>query len=316
MLARGRLADADRPGRCRDAALAIDLDEQPQAGRIPQQPERGIGHDNGSYRQPRLGRWHQAAYARSGDPATVPLRRHRVRELPVRLRDSRNARRRRPARGARTRLPGRGRTGRRPDRRRLRDARSGRPRLRAAGARRCNRCDRVPAGWGGRRVRARAAGRPRRGRARQHGRSRSIDSGSRTRPLRVRRERSPPRDGRAVARLHRRLAPRRRCRTPRPACGGRSAPAGPAAVRVDAAAARPARRRARLSEPLRRLGLRPSALRESVFLDRVRAPPQPGAATRRRGDLRRRAAPGSASPPAGQPAIVAANRRGAAPSLV
>ena len=51
---------------------------------------------------------------------------------------------------------------------------------------------------------------------------------------------------------------------------------------LDPPAAGAARPRARLSEPLRRLGLRPGALREPVLLDRFRAAAQPGSAARRR----------------------------------
>ena len=91
-------------------------------------------------------------------------------ELPVRLHEPRQARRRRPARRPGRRVPGRGSGDRLADRGRVRDARAGRPRLRAAGARRAHRRDRVSARRRGCRVRARRAGGRERGRARQHAR--------------------------------------------------------------------------------------------------------------------------------------------------
>ena len=68
---------------------------------------------------------------------------HRVRELPVRLPDAQSARGRRSARRARGRVHRGSAASRRTDRRRLRDARAGRPRLRTPGFGR-GRCDGVP----------------------------------------------------------------------------------------------------------------------------------------------------------------------------
>ena len=119
-------------------------------------------------------------------------------------------------------------------------------------------------------------------RARQHDRPRARDAGARARASRLRRRRPAPRDEEPwlvftgdsllvgdVGRpdLH---------------AGGDPEPLARAAARVDAAAARAARPRARLPEPLRRLGLRPRALRQPVLVDRVRAHAQRGARARRR----------------------------------
>ena len=77
-----------------------------------------------------------------------------------------------------------------------------------------------------------------------------------------------------------------------------------------AAPARAPRPRTRLSEPLRRLGLRPRPLRQSVLEHRVRAPPQPGACTRGCADFAEALLATSRRAPADQAAIVAGNRRG------
>ena len=56
VLARARLSDPDRPRRSRDASRRLDLDEQPEAGGVPEERERGIGHDDARYRDFRLAR--------------------------------------------------------------------------------------------------------------------------------------------------------------------------------------------------------------------------------------------------------------------
>ena len=97
-------------------------------------------------------------------PATAQ-RRHGVRVLRARLSDARAVRRRRPAHRPRRRLHRAGRGTGRADRRGARDARAGRPRLRAAGARRAHRSDRVPPGGRRRRLRPSRARRRRRRRS-------------------------------------------------------------------------------------------------------------------------------------------------------
>ena len=55
MLARGRLADADRAGGGRRRCPArLDLDQQAQAGGVPDERERAIGHGDTSHRNIRL----------------------------------------------------------------------------------------------------------------------------------------------------------------------------------------------------------------------------------------------------------------------
>ena len=115
---------------------------------------------------------------------------------------------------------------------------------------------RLPSRRGGRRVRARRARRRRRGRARQHDRARDRDAGACTRPSRLPGRPTAGAARGAVARLHRRLAADRRRRPARPARRGRPRRSGAPSPRLARAAARAARRRGRLPEPLRGLGLR------------------------------------------------------------
>jgi hypothetical protein len=56
VLARRRLPDAHRPRGGRDAALPVELDEQPHPRRVPKQRKRRIGHADTSYRRLRLAR--------------------------------------------------------------------------------------------------------------------------------------------------------------------------------------------------------------------------------------------------------------------
>src|SRR3990172_6808420 len=70
--------------------------------------------------------------------------------------------------------------------------------------------------------------------------------------------------------------------------GGAAAARAPP-VRLDAPSPRAPRLRPGLSDPLRRLRLRPGALRQSLLDDRLRAAPQQGARLRRRRELRPRA---------------------------
>ena len=107
------------------------------------------------------------------------------------------------------------------------------------------------------------------------------DTGARTGPSRVHGHRPAAWQRRAVAGVQRRLAADRRCRPPRPACRRRRARPGTAAARKSAAAAGAARLRRSLSEPLRRLGLRPRSLGQPDLLDRVRALAQSAARSRR-----------------------------------
>ena len=117
----------------------------------------------------------------------------------------------------------------------------------------------------GRRVRARrrwpTAGRSSWEHARD-GQSQRRDTRQRTSPTR-----SPTaaRHNGAVARLHGRLAARRRRRPPRLAREGRAEAARARALHVVAEAARAPRWRGRVSEPFRRLGLRPRLVRQSVL---------------------------------------------------
>src|SRR5918996_667289 len=222
--------------------------------------------------------------------STVPLRADGVRQLPLRVPDPPSAGRPRPALRARRRLSPGGRAARRPARRRLRDARSGRPRLRPTGAGRGHGRVGVPAGPRGGRFRPRRA-RGRRGRgARQHARPRARDARPCAGAQRVRRRRQAAWHRAAVARVHGRLAPRRRRGPSGPACRRRYRAGGPGAVPLARPFARPARSRRRLSEPLRRLRVRARPVRESLLEHRLRASPQPGARIRRRGELCRRSA--------------------------
>jgi hypothetical protein len=54
VLACGRLPDPNPPRSCRDGPLLLDLDEQPQAGGVPEKRKRCIGHDDDPYRKIRL----------------------------------------------------------------------------------------------------------------------------------------------------------------------------------------------------------------------------------------------------------------------
>ena len=107
--------------------------------------------------------------------------------------------------------------------------------------------------------------------------------GPRARPPRLRRHRPHPRR-RAVVRAHRRRAARRRRRPARPARARRAHRRGdgphavPVADRAAAGAARPPRA---LPVALLRVGLRPRPVGQPDLDDRLRAPPQHGAAVRR-----------------------------------
>ena len=56
VLARARLSDANGFRCSRDASPALDLDEQTEAGRIPEKRKCLIGHDDACYRGFRLAR--------------------------------------------------------------------------------------------------------------------------------------------------------------------------------------------------------------------------------------------------------------------
>jgi len=50
VLARARLPDSDRLRSGRDAATALDFNQQAEASGIPEERERLIGHDDDRYR--------------------------------------------------------------------------------------------------------------------------------------------------------------------------------------------------------------------------------------------------------------------------
>src|SRR5438034_4882762 len=210
-------------------------------------------------------------------------------QLPVRLHDARQAGGRRRPHRPRGRLPRRGGRDRCADRRGVRDARAGRSRVRPARARRAHGRDRLPAGRRRGRLRACRPRRRRGGRAREHARDRDRDARACARAQRLRGRRQTARRRGAVARLQRRLAPDRRRRSSRPARRRRRARPGAGAAREPAPVARAARPRRPLSEPLRRLGVRPRPLRQPVLVDRLRARPQRAAVPGRPGRVRRRA---------------------------
>ena len=91
---------------------------------------------------------------------------------------------------------------------------------------------------------------------------------------------------------------------------GDAARAGTAAAREFAPAARAARRCRPLPEPLRRLGLRPRSLRQSLLLGRLRAGSQPSPRTRRSRTLSPSRSRDMPPRPVEQERIVAANRSG------
>src|SRR5215208_5693340 len=57
VLARGRLPDSDGPRGRGNRALPLDLDEEAQAGRVPEKGKGCIGHRDGRYRKIRLAQY-------------------------------------------------------------------------------------------------------------------------------------------------------------------------------------------------------------------------------------------------------------------
>ena len=62
MRARRWLTDADRLSGRRDASLPVYLDEQPEAGGVPEKRKCAIGHGDTTYRKVRLARSQATAY--------------------------------------------------------------------------------------------------------------------------------------------------------------------------------------------------------------------------------------------------------------